>query len=194
MSEPGAKRKRPPTFQHFPADRAKKLKKTWVETAKIRSKWKAEKRKQKLAEESKSDLPKYNNEGDDEENGDNENSNVDERVESQNNSENEGSSEEKESPNVVQAPTSHHTIHPSRAQIKPKRGPKLEPTRLSNLKQKEKGNEEQLSVRELTRLAYSSSTLHTYKKRKRKGGGRGQPDMKLRMNAMLAKIKQDIGS
>ncbi|TFK54947.1 hypothetical protein OE88DRAFT_1642238 [Heliocybe sulcata] len=39
------KRKQPPTFQHLPADRAKKLKKRWVETQKIKSKWKAEKRK-----------------------------------------------------------------------------------------------------------------------------------------------------
>ncbi|EPQ58179.1 hypothetical protein GLOTRDRAFT_91673 [Gloeophyllum trabeum ATCC 11539] len=39
------KRKRPPTFQHLPENRAKKLKKAWVETQKIKSKWKAEKRK-----------------------------------------------------------------------------------------------------------------------------------------------------
>ncbi|KZT26260.1 hypothetical protein NEOLEDRAFT_1177678 [Neolentinus lepideus HHB14362 ss-1] len=39
------KRKGPPTFQHLPTDQAKKLKKRWVETQKIKSKWKAEKRK-----------------------------------------------------------------------------------------------------------------------------------------------------
>jgi hypothetical protein len=65
------------------------------------------------------------------------------------------------------------------------------------------------SVRDLMKEAYSRSTLHTFKAdplkrhgqnsfgRGGKGGrvrpelGRGQPNMKLRMNAMLAKIKQD---
>ena len=56
-------------------------------------------------------------------------------------------------------------------------------------------------VRELTRKAYSKSSLHTYKSDplKKYGGsarekgqkGSGQPDMKLRMNALLAKIKRD---
>lgn len=69
------------------------------------------------------------------------------------------------------------------------------------------------SLRDLFQKAYSKSSLHTYKsdppKRRRndqtrsrgssrggRGGaaptrGRGQPDMKLRMNAMLEKIKRD---
>ncbi|KAJ7273576.1 hypothetical protein B0H12DRAFT_499211 [Mycena haematopus] len=42
MSE---KRKRPPSFQHFPMNRAIKLKQTWVQNQKIKSKWKMEKRK-----------------------------------------------------------------------------------------------------------------------------------------------------
>ena len=52
-------------------------------------------------------------------------------------------------------------------------------------------------VRELMREAYSKSTLHTFKsdplkKRALKGEvGKGQPNMKLRMNALLAKIKRD---
>lgn len=66
------------------------------------------------------------------------------------------------------------------------------------------------SVRDLMKEAYSRSTLHTFKAdplkkhgrnhsgrggRGGRGGrpdtGRGQPNMKLRMHAMLAKIKQD---
>ncbi|KAH6918944.1 hypothetical protein BKA70DRAFT_1248731 [Coprinopsis sp. MPI-PUGE-AT-0042] len=39
------KRKNPPTFQHLPVQRAKKLKQAWVEKTKIKSKWKHEKRK-----------------------------------------------------------------------------------------------------------------------------------------------------
>lgn len=56
-------------------------------------------------------------------------------------------------------------------------------------------------VRDLIRKAYSKSNLHTFKSdplKKRAGSrrpkgewGKGQPDMKLRMNALLAKIKQD---
>jgi len=56
-------------------------------------------------------------------------------------------------------------------------------------------------VRGLMREAYSKSNLHTFRsdplKRRAASGkpkgekGKGQPDMKLRMNALLAKIKQD---
>jgi len=67
--------------------------------------------------------------------------------------------------------------------------------------------EKQQSLRDLFRKAYSKESLHTYKSdplKKRRGGrqqgtgqranaaaSRGQPNMKLRMNAMLEKIKQD---
>ncbi|KAF7304613.1 hypothetical protein MKEN_01175200 [Mycena kentingensis (nom. inval.)] len=40
-----SKRKRPPSFAHHPANRAKKLKSQWVNSQKIKSKWKADKRK-----------------------------------------------------------------------------------------------------------------------------------------------------
>ncbi|KAJ7285706.1 hypothetical protein C8J57DRAFT_1118178, partial [Mycena rebaudengoi] len=48
MTETGEKRKRPPSFQHFPINRAKKLKQAWVQNTKLKSKWKAEKRKNGL--------------------------------------------------------------------------------------------------------------------------------------------------
>ena len=65
------------------------------------------------------------------------------------------------------------------------------------------------SLRDLTRQAYSPSTLHTHKShplRKQHGTTsrvhfkdnpashppKGQPNMKLRMNAMLEKIKRDL--
>ncbi len=57
------------------------------------------------------------------------------------------------------------------------------------------------NIRELMKEAYSKSNLHTFKsdplKRHATAGrtkgekGKGQPNMKLRMNAMLAKIKRD---
>ncbi|KAK7014980.1 hypothetical protein R3P38DRAFT_2998763 [Favolaschia claudopus] len=40
------KRKHPPSFQHLPINRAKKLKQTWVQNQKIKTKWKLEKRKE----------------------------------------------------------------------------------------------------------------------------------------------------
>jgi len=64
----GIKRKRPPTFQHYPVDRAKKLKKAWVEKTKIKSKWKAQKKKEGLATSSKLDLPVYDEEQRDQDN------------------------------------------------------------------------------------------------------------------------------
>lgn len=77
---------------------------------------------------------------------------------------------------------------------------------------KKDGKEEKLSIRELNQLAYSRSSLHSYKSQHRhgdqssrgrgrgrgrgsssqRGRGRGQPDMRLRMNAMLEKIKKDM--
>ena len=63
-------------------------------------------------------------------------------------------------------------------------------------------------LRELFRKAYSHESLHTYKsdplhrgkgrpaqhRGGTKGTGRGQPDMKLRMNALLEKIKRDVAA
>ena len=65
---------------------------------------------------------------------------------------------------------------------------------------------DEISLRELRKKAYSSSSLHTYKSdplKRRKGdiadnkhghqkGPKGQPNMKLRMEAMLEQIKRGI--
>ncbi|KAG1754539.1 hypothetical protein EDB19DRAFT_1625924 [Suillus lakei] len=42
----GTKRKKPPTFGHLPFNRAKKLKQSWVESTKIKSQWKAQKKRE----------------------------------------------------------------------------------------------------------------------------------------------------
>jgi hypothetical protein len=57
-------------------------------------------------------------------------------------------------------------------------------------------------IREMARQAYSRASLHTYKsdplhRRKSQdkhcgGKGRGQPNMSMRMNVMLEKIKRDF--
>jgi len=194
MADSIMKRKRPPTFQHYPVHRAKKLKKAWVEKTKIKSKWKAQKKKEDLATSSKLDLPVYN----EEEREDNSRSDWDEvqlAVEV-----------------LGEQPRPH--LHPSRAHIHPElpvkhskaRIPEAAPTKKPKTLEDSQAVEPP-SLRELKRKAYSQSTLHTFKsdplkKRdqgKRVGGsngfterGKGQPNMKLRMSIMLEKIKQDF--
>ncbi|KAH9483984.1 hypothetical protein JR316_0003462 [Psilocybe cubensis] len=191
----GPKRKHPPTFHHYPTNRAKALKKAWVEKTKIKSKWKAEKRKEDLASNYKLEIPVYS---------DDDGPNVPQVSTSQ-----------PESPSTSSAPAHlHHSrahIHPE-LPVKPHKSvqPDTEPRpakRRKILKGKDEDKSaESVSLRELTREAYSRSTLHTFKadplkkrydgkdKNNKRGAstGRGQPNMKLRMNAMLAKIKQDF--
>ncbi|KIM87019.1 hypothetical protein PILCRDRAFT_95910 [Piloderma croceum F 1598] len=161
-TETGTKKK-PPTFQHLPANRAKKLKKNWVDIKKIKSKWRTEKRKGGLVKE--------------------------------------GSSEH---PNEVDG-----THDEGRVLTPPKQSPARAHTRMEQISKKQKED----PVRDMTREAYSRASLHTYKsdplhRNRGRGGssrgdkatystaggrgqGRGQPNMKLRMGAMLEKIKRD---
>ncbi|TFY63760.1 hypothetical protein EVJ58_g3056 [Rhodofomes roseus] len=48
----GSKKRKPPTFRHLPENRAKKLKQSWVEAQKIKSQWKAQKRKEGIVTKS----------------------------------------------------------------------------------------------------------------------------------------------
>ncbi|PFH52413.1 hypothetical protein AMATHDRAFT_140250 [Amanita thiersii Skay4041] len=159
MVKSSHKPRRPPSFQHYPVDRARKLKRTWVETAKIKSKWKAEKRRAGL-NPSSSQLPTA-----------------------------QGDEEIEEQENAVQEPNKNSPSQPTKI-------------RAEDVKT---GSEEgQQSLRELTKHAYSRASLHTYKSKPLKKGTnktegkepsrltqrKGQPNMKLRMNAMLAKMQQ----
>ena len=237
MPEPvaaGTKRKKPPTFQHLPVHRgvfhpckkkkinpnlifipAKTLKKAWVEKTKIKSKWKAQKRKEGLESATKLDIPVYDEV---------EESSV-RRQPATNDRPDETSGEDlgaspQAHPQASRAQASH--LHPSRAHIHPgipvrKTAPHTttnseekpsKKRKLSKAEGDEAAATEPPSVRDLMKEAYSRSTLHTFKADPLKrhgqnssgrGGrgrgrpelGRGQPNMKLRMNAMLAKIKQD---
>jgi len=181
MSSPMAtKRKKPPSFPHVHPSRgifgfallastnahasffiARKFKKAWVEKAKITSKWKAQKKKEGLMEKAKLEIPQY------------------------------GSEERDDTDNP-----STSSRGPAREELPPQ-GTKT--TRQSE--EPNSGKHEFGDVRELMREAYSKSTLHTFKsdplkKRTASAGrkgeiGKGQPNMKLRMNALLAKIKRD---
>ncbi|KAL1748068.1 hypothetical protein HDZ31DRAFT_60602 [Schizophyllum fasciatum] len=48
MDTTATKRKRPPTFVHLPANKAQKLRRDWIETRKLKSKWRAQKRREGL--------------------------------------------------------------------------------------------------------------------------------------------------
>jgi len=190
-------KKKPPTFQHLPANKgcfyhaeftqtnrciiAKKLKKTWINTKKIKSKWRAEKRKEGLVGGSTSMKERQQHSDDELEELSSENSKED---------------EDKEKVST-----------PSRRSTQTHR----ETNRTGHIPEAQRDD----PVRNMMREAYSPSSLHTYKsdplhRRGRGGGsqrgrasrgtnssvggmgrGRGQPNMKLRMGAMLEKIKRD---
>ncbi|EKM55593.1 uncharacterized protein PHACADRAFT_94041, partial [Phanerochaete carnosa HHB-10118-sp] len=139
-----------------PFDIAKKLKRSWVEVQKIKSRWRAQKRKEGLT----TTRPAVNLRPKEEQD--------------------------------VEAPAS--------------RGRRSIRNRRDNATDNDKETKK-LTLRELQVLAYSKSSLHTYRSgasrrqddtRGRGRGlqrdwrGRGQPDMRLRMNAMLEKIKKDF--
>ena len=168
-----------------------------MEKTKIKSKWKAQKKKEDLATSSKLDLPVYDEEERDQDITRSDDGDVQLAVE------------------ISEEPRPH--LHPSRAHIHPELPVKHSKPRIPEVTSTEKKKiledsqaVEPPSLRELKREAYSQSTLHTFKsdpqkKRdqgKRVGGsrgrdnrfietGKGQPNMKLRMNVMLEKIKQD---
>ncbi|KAG2367475.1 hypothetical protein BDR07DRAFT_273149 [Suillus spraguei] len=60
MITEGTKRKKPPTFGHLPFNRAKKLKQSWVESTKIKSQWKAQKKREGVLQR-KPELPSIDN-------------------------------------------------------------------------------------------------------------------------------------
>ncbi|KAF5358438.1 hypothetical protein D9756_001920 [Leucocoprinus leucothites] len=242
MPDTGQKRKRPPTFQHFPAQRAKKLKKAWVEKAKIKSKWKAQKRREGIASSSRlATLPGDDNEPHDSDVGsadeDDRGSDHSDSESTANNamatladdSQAESASESAESQTQVPSnSTDAAHLPPSPPPRQPRPPPPKKKYNQNNNKKRPlphdknnntairggtSTNEEQdkPSLRDLFREAYSKESLHSYKSdplkkgrgdqrvrgRGGRGGsgasarGRGQPNMKLRMNAMLEKIKRD---
>ena len=169
-----------------------------MEKTKIKSKWKAQKKKEGLATSSKLDLPVYDEEERDQDNSRSDPDDVQLAVE------------------ISEQLRPH--LHPSRAHIHPElpvkhskaRIPEVPPTKKQKISEDSQAVEPP-SLRELKREAYSQSTLHSFKsdplkkhdQGKRVGGsrgrgngfierGKGQPNMKLRMNVMLEKIKQNF--
>jgi len=132
------------------------------------------------------DIPTYREEGEDEVNQ--------EREDGSGSASNEEGTQEKLHRNE------HFTTqpHPSRGKRKSKEDVLPESGTVNEPRDDAKSED---NIRELMREAYSRSSLHTFrsdplKKRAASGKsrgekGKGQPDMRLRMNAMLAKIKRD---
>ena len=200
MVEPnvGANRKKPPSFPHVHPSLgivfltcsfiyvyqiiwlAKKFKKAWVEKVKIKSQWKAQKRKERLMEKSKLDIPNYDEKTDAEE------------YEPQSTSAVAQGTPTRERDDKTQT-------HRSYGKPEGDDSRELAEIKKSRVYDEKSGSGD--NIRELMKEAYSKSNLHTFKSdplkrhatagRTKGGKGKGQPNMKLRMNAMLAKIKRD---
>ncbi|KAG2157327.1 hypothetical protein DEU56DRAFT_14744 [Suillus clintonianus] len=183
MMVEGTKRKKPPTFGHLPVNRAKKLKQAWVENTKIKSQWKAQKKREGLLQRkaeapSNGDSPAHEEKPDvvdSEESGSSHSKDQDidsgthperkQRV-ATNSSAGSGISL-RELGKQAYSRNSLHTYkaNPKRHDTKPSRG--ANPQRGSTM----------------GRRGASSGD---------RGREKGQPNMKYRMTAMLEKIKRDF--
>ncbi|GJE86908.1 hypothetical protein PsYK624_029910 [Phanerochaete sordida] len=224
----GTKRKKPPTFQHLPENRAKKLKRSWVEVQKIKSKWKAQKRKEGLTtarpvvnlELEDEHTGGGSDRGQDEESAPESGREEDEGTDSGSDGEDVGAGDEESEEE------SDRSEHIERVYTGEKKRGKGKGTQTATVpagrggehankrRRKDTAGDDDAAkkptLRELQTLAYSKSSLHTYKSgssqrqsetrgrvrgrgrgSQRGGRGRGQPDMRLRMNVMLEKIKRD---
>lgn len=200
---------------------AKKLKKAWVETAKIKSKWKAQKRREGIVS-LRSGISTQADEGEPRGNGDEDDGRSEKFDHSDSDpmsqasldrltgtpSGDEADDAESDSPKLSSPPTRSPKLQPPNKQKRDNKKRPL-PHNKNNSTTSATTLDDKPSVRDLFQKAYSKSSLHTYKSdplrrgrnhqdRGRRGSsrgaaptrGRGQPNMKLRMNAMLAKITE----
>ncbi|CAG7846048.1 SubName: Full=Uncharacterized protein {ECO:0000313/EMBL:CCA69220.1} [Serendipita indica DSM 11827] len=164
------KKRKPPRFVHLPAQQAIKAKQAWVHKVKLRSKW--AKQKRSLASGSNA-IP------------------ATKRDQAEGEEDSKESVHDQDTPRKRHRPQEHPNSLKKRRLDEPKRSQEEEAALKA---QKER-------VRELARKAYAPESLHTFKsdplgRRRGQGNnpnsrGRGQPNMKLRMNALLEKIKLD---
>jgi len=219
------KGKKPPTFQHLPRNRAAKLKKEWIEKAKVRSQWKSQKRKGDTADTSMPrDAPPHQvkegtdarNDGDEEMGGRDRSGDEFQGFSAEEapmttsvtkikeGKDKEGKGKVRFAPESKSDSQSKGTRHDAT----PRKSFK-ERLRLDSKKQQSdttaKEEETKPSLRELSRTAYSPASLHNVKSNQRhrhpdsrkdiqgSSGQRkgGQPNMRLRMEAMLEQIKRD---
>ncbi|KAJ7751989.1 hypothetical protein B0H16DRAFT_1838932, partial [Mycena metata] len=173
MAETAQRRKRPPSFQHFPINRAIKLKQAWVQNTKLKSKWKAEKRKEGIA-------APHREKGDEDE------------VEDA-----EGFEAEAKEPESKTAPTPPTRPPPSKKGGRRKQPdpPEAESSAMPTLRDRAR--------EAYSRASLHTYRSDPFGKRQRGGkdgtttgrgqrGIRGQPDMKKRMDVLLETIKRDF--
>ncbi|KAH8116871.1 hypothetical protein DFH11DRAFT_1542062 [Phellopilus nigrolimitatus] len=180
------KRNHPPSFQHLPRDRATKLKKAWVEKKKLKSQWKAQQRKEGIVlnRERRPPPPSQdrgavkNEEGDEEEGNELEDAPREE-----------SGDEVESSDDAVAESGDGEPAHLSHPQPPSNSKPSIDPPAHSGRRRPANGDKnknedgsergaEKLSVRELTRQAYSRASLHTFRadplhRRAAKGAGSG---------------------
>ncbi|KAL0947057.1 hypothetical protein HGRIS_013198 [Hohenbuehelia grisea] len=200
----GTKRKRPPTFQHYPENRAKKLKEAWVQKTKIKSKWKAEKRKAEIATPR---LPTVSNaDVDDEDAEDTEHKDNSDRLKSRasqdldiESSDTPADTDQLESeaqpdePPTRRPSKKHKPLPPSQLSRRPSGFTTHRDPRPSERNPKPAGKAQ--SAQEIPRSRKERAKFFLNKDRRESPAERNrkrQPDMKLRMNAMLEKIKKDF--
>lgn len=190
------------------------MKKSWVEVQKIRSEWKAQKKREGLITrlpQAKGHDPKVS-EGNEEMSEDSSDGGGDHEMDQLESGSSGG--EEIEEQNSPKGKDHSRTLRGEarserRGQTTTSRPSGREAT--SSLGKPVDGMKEGPSLRELHNQAYSRSSLHHYKSRTgrrttngnphnrdrdsndhQQRRGRGQPNMRLRMTAMLEKIKRDL--
>jgi len=182
-------KRKPPTFRHLPQERAKKLKKEWVIKQKIKSKWKSQKRREGIVSrpDTSTQIPQPSSPREEQDV-----STDDARIDEDGDEVQQSSDDE---------PTPSSSVQQN--EQKPR-------------KQKKDARSIGSSLRDLQRQAHSPASLHHYKSRPlhqtknraasnevsirrrensivapKRGRGGGQPNMRLRMTAMLEKIRRD---
>ncbi|KDQ07922.1 hypothetical protein BOTBODRAFT_180271 [Botryobasidium botryosum FD-172 SS1] len=205
----GRPRTGPPKFQHLPLAQARKLKKDWVEKKKIKSAYKAEKRRAGNGVVASAEVATGEGRNNEEVHGD--------IAEQKSGVDDESGDDDKEhiSPPRKQPPVSKlppKEPHPAWRKPHNPSSSSKHPSPNVATKDQDAEREKRIQLRNLTREAYSQDSLHNYKSdplgRRRKhqqdtnsggkggreqGRGRGQPDMKKRMGVLLARLQMDAG-
>ncbi|KAG1768365.1 hypothetical protein EDD22DRAFT_772369 [Suillus occidentalis] len=181
MITEGPKRKKPPTFSHLPFNRAKKLKQSWVESTKIKSQWKAQKKREgvsqrKLEVPSNGDPPPAHQEKSD------------------------GSESEESHTKDQGARSGSHPEHKQRLVPNSSADSEISLRELGkqaysrNSLHTYKANTKRHSTKPSrdTNLQGGSNMGGRSASFRDRGREKGQPNMKYRMSAMLEKIKRDF--
>jgi len=197
------------------------LKKEWVERAKIKSKWKAQKRRENITT-LRSGNPSLQEGAHSSDDGNEGGRGSPSRLASESSNRDSPEKTHSDSGSQDNADDTENDVMPTPPSLSPPRQRRNRNNKKDLVSQDKinsgdvgKSNDN-ASLRDLFRKAYSKSSLHTYKSDPLKKGrnayaqaqsrgrdslrgaapggsgrGQGQPNMKLRMNALLEKIKQD---